>query len=402
MFKRYIKILSNPLLYYADKEGNSVFRNFALFSQTGCKYSKEIKKADVGKMLEYRFHLNKCAKWGYFGVTLFLYLIFIHVKFSLWSLLFFEAIWIAMLSGVRLWCAYLYRNHLLSFFGGFEVVEFEPAVSKRKTEEFLALFRSKIILIFLGILLFLSPTLILKFAMKHSLTPKHNGYKHVITLSNIYNFVYPKSAKVYDMRAAAHFMLRDYDSSLADYEKALDLSGKRFTKRDYVRFENLLLVKKRVASSQDAVDAFNEYVTKKNMTPLQESEMLWVKSIFKIENSIIDSILQDYDSLLASLDEKEVKNKFYISCDRAYMLFLMQQYREAIDSYDILIRYGTENQELFSKEIPSLYAERGWAKKHLGDNEGAEIDFKTSGIPSEKLKDYEPGYTNQAFVKENF
>jgi tetratricopeptide (TPR) repeat protein len=208
--------------------------------------------------------------------------------------------------------------------------------------------------------------------------------------------------RVYDMRAMSHFMQRDYDNALEDYRIALDLSGKRFTKRDYVRFENLLLVQKKVTSPQDAVDVFNEFVTKKKMSVLQESQMLWVKSIFKIENSIIDSILQDYDDLLASLDPKDERNQFYITCDRTYMLVLMQQYQKAIQAYDDLIRYAQDNQEMFSNDIQSLYAERGWAKKHLGDNAGAEADFKASGIEQDKLKEYEPSYTNQAFVREKF
>lgn len=402
MFKKYIKILSNPLLYYSDKEGNSVFRNFALFKQTGFIYHREFEKQNVGHVLEYRFGLDKKLKLGYFLATLILYLIFIHIRFSIWSLLFFEAVWIAILSGIRLWCSRQYVEHIIKMFGPFEVVEFEPPVSKRKSEEFVALFRSKIILIGLCIVLFLVPAFLLQLGMKYSLTPKHNGYKRAITLSNIHNAIYPKTSNVYDMRAVSHYMLRDYDNALEDYKKALDLSGRRFTKRDFVRFENLLLVQKKVTSPQDAVDIFNEYITKKKMTILQESEMLWVKSIFKIENSIIDMILQDYDDLLSSLDANDEKNNFYITCDRTYMLFLMQQYQRAIDSYDNLISYASEHQDQFSKELQSLYAERGWAKQHLGDSAGAELDFKTSDIPSDKLKEYEPGYANQVFVREKF
>lgn len=402
MFDKYVKILSIPLLYYSDKEGNSVFRNFALVNQTGFVYHRKFEKHDVGAALEYRFGLDKKLKLGYFIATLVLYLIFIHVKFSIWSLLFFEAVWIAVLSGIRLWCSRLYINFLLKMFGSFEVTEFRPPVSKKKMGEYVALFRSKFILMFIAILLFFVPSFIMQFVMKHSLTPKHNGYKRAITISNIHNAIYPKTSNIYDMRAMSHFMQRDYDNALEDYRIALDLSGKRFTKRDYVRFENLLLVQKKVTSPQDAVDVFNEFVTKKKMSVLQESQMLWVKSIFKIENSIIDSILQDYDDLLASLDPKDERNQFYITCDRTYMLVLMQQYQKAIQAYDDLIRYAQDNQELYSKDIQSLYAERGWAKKHLGEEQSAEADFKASGIEQDKLKEYEPSYTNQAFVRENF
>ena len=402
MFDKYIKILSIPLLYYSDKEGNSVFRNFALVEQTGFIYYKKFEKHDVGAALEYRFDLDKKLKWGYFTATLILYLIFIHVKFSIWSLLFFEAVWVVVLAGIRLWCSRLYIDFLLKMFGAFEVTEFRPPVSKKKMREYVALFKSKFILITIAVLLFFIPSFLLQFIMKHSLTPKHNGYKRAISISNIHNAVYPKTSNLYDMRAVSHFMQRDYDNALEDYKIALNLSGSRFTKRDYVRFENLLLVQKKVTSPQDAVDVFNEYVTQKKMSVLQESQMLWVKSIFKIENSIIDSILQDYDDLLASLDSKDERNQFYITCDRTYMLVLMQQYQKAIQAYDDLIRYAQDNQEMFSNDIQSLYAERGWAKKHLGDNAGAEADFKASGIEQDKLKEYEPSYTNQAFVREKF
>lgn len=402
MLKKYIKILSNPLLYYKDKEGNSVFRNFSPIKQTGNLYHTEFSKSQVGKALEFRFELDKKLKLAYFLITIILYFIFIHIRYSIWGLLFFIILWTAAIIGIRYYCGTIYKNFLLKNYGIYQLTEFEPPISKRKAAEFVALFRSKIILTVLALVIFFAPTFLLSFGIKHCLTSKHNGYKHAVTLSNIYNSVYPKSAKIYDMRAVAHFMMRDYDKSLDDYIMAIELSGKKFTKRDYVRFENLLLVKKKVASSQEAVDTFNKYISKKRMSVLQKSQMLWVKSIFKIENSIIDSILQEYDELLSSLKAKDTNNQFYISCDRAYMLYLMQQYQRAIDSYDELILYADENQQTFAKELQSLYAERGWAKARLGDNDGANLDFKTSDIPAEKLGEYEPSYVKQAFVREKF
>ena len=55
---------------------------------------------------------------------------------------------------------------------------------------------------------------------------------------------------------------------------------------------------------------------------------------------------------------------------------------------------------MFSKELQSLYAERGWAKKRLGDDIGANADFSASKIPPQKLHEYEPAYQNQQFVNE--
>ncbi len=402
MFKNIIKIFSNPLLYYSDKQGNSVFRNFCLFRNTGNSYHMEIPKSKVGKTLEYRFKLDKNLKIAYFITTLIVYMLFIHVRFSIWSLLGFEVLWIVLLSLERLWCSRLYCEFLSGIFGPFETVEFQPPISEKKSKEFLFLYKSKLILIGFALLLFFLPALLLQYGMKQGLNTKRGAYKTVVKLSNVYNSIYPKVSGVYDMRALANFMMRDYETSLNDYKKALELSGSKFSKRDYVRFENILYLQKKVTSSFDAVDIFNEYVTRKKMSVLEQAQMLWIKSIFKIENSIIDSIIQEYDDLLLSLGQKEVKNRFYISCDKAYMMSLMQQYQDAIEEYDDLISFATKHQKLFSKELQSLYAERGWAKKHLGDDKGAEIDFKTSDIPVEELKSYEPGYNTQTFVRENF
>ena len=82
------------------------------------------------------------------------------------------------------------------------------------------------------------------------------------------------------------------------------------------------------------------------------------------------------------------------------MLYLMQMYEQALNSYDILIKYAQDNETVFSKELQSLYVERGWTKKRLGDNMGANIDFGASQIPADQLRSYEPAYQNQQFVIE--
>ena len=87
------------------------------------------------------------------------------------------------------------------------------------------------------------------------------------------------------MRAYAKFMSKDYEGALNDYKMVLDISGKRFGKRDFVRFANLLYLQKKMSTPQEAVDVFNEYVTKKNLSTMEASQMLWIESIFKIERS---------------------------------------------------------------------------------------------------------------------
>ena len=51
MFEKIITTLSNPILFYADKEGHAVFRNFNWFGNCGCSYDLQLSKIEVGKVL---------------------------------------------------------------------------------------------------------------------------------------------------------------------------------------------------------------------------------------------------------------------------------------------------------------------------------------------------------------
>lgn len=81
------------------------------------------------------------------------------------------------------------------------------------------------------------------------------------------------------------------------------------------------------------------------MSILEEEQMLWIKSIFRVENNIIESIIPDYNDLLESLDKKDKINYFYISSDKAYILYLMQNYDYAIEIYNVLISYAAAHPE---------------------------------------------------------
>lgn len=397
---KYLKILANPLLYYSNKSGNSVFRNFSLFKQTGNLYHETISKADAGHVLEYRFYLNKKLRITYIFSALILYLIFIQLNFSIAGLLFFELIYILICTGARLLCSYKYHTHLIKKFGQYEVVEFCPPVSDEKYEYYLANFKSKIIVICLCIAILAIPSQFLSFGIKHTLTPKWNGFKVSVALSNIYTAIYPKTSKIYDMRAYANYMLRNYDNALNDYKISLNLSSKNFSEKDVIRLENLLFLQKKSTNAQDAINLFEKYISKKRMTPLEKSQMLWIKSIFKIENHIPLGILEDYDNLIASLKPADIKNQFYITCDKAYMLYLLEKYETALLEYNSALAMAVENG--YKGDMKTLYAERGWTKKQLGMNLEANSDFVNSQIPAENLPEYEPSYKLQGFVKAKF
>lgn len=44
------------------------------------------------------------------------------------------------------------------------------------------------------------------------------------------------------------------------------------------------------------------------------------------------------------------------------MLYLLKDYAAAVNEYNILIAYAQGNKDLYTTELKSLYAERGWAK----------------------------------------
>ncbi len=137
----------------------------------------------------------------------------------------------------------------------------------------------------------------------------------------------------------------------------------------------------------------------RKMSILDQSQILWIKSIFRIENNIPETILQDYDDLLASLDSKDTRNYFYIMCDKAYILYLMGEYDSAIEIYNIIIPYAEQNRKELEKELKSLYAERAYSKEKIGDVLGADTDFMKSEISTLELDKYQPSYNPQEFLR---
>lgn len=402
MLKKIIETLSIPLLYYTDKTGYAVFRNFCFLKNTGCMYNTAFPKQNVGKALEFRFALDKRLKWLTFLTPIILYFIFIHLSFSIFKLLFFELLWLGIVFGTRFYFSYIYSRYLIKHFGQYELCEFTPPVPKHKIAEYVSVYKANITVILIILGLYFIPALFLQLTIKMTLSPKHLHCKSALVLSNIYTALYPQSEHIYDMRAFSKFMEKDYEGALEDYKTVIELSGRRFTKKDCTRLANILLLQKKIGTTRDALELFDECLEKKRLSVLQKSQMLWIKSIFKIENHITDDIIQDYENLISSLDEDDIKNQFYISSDLAYILYLMQDYPLAVNNYDALITFAEENKDLFTKELKAVYAERGWAKKSMGDIVGASQDFTASGIDYEELSNYEPAFEKQKFVVDHF
>ena len=388
--------MANPLLYYIDKNGNSVFRNFCLFKNSGNRYKVVIPVKKAGEIIEYRIELAKQLKYFNCLIILFAYLLYIHLLHGFWGLIFCENIAIILIFGARIYYSRLYEKVLFDKFGEYTVGPFEPPVTSQKQTAFNKNFSSKIFVIFLAVTLFFSFSFILKGAIRSVVNKNEPNYASANIYSVIYNTLYPASPFIYEFSALKNYSEGNFKNAVSNYIKVFELSGRKFTDKDFTRFANLLYFIKKSDGSQNAIDIFNEYATKKNTTILQQSKLLWIKSMFSIASEIPDFIEFDYDNLLSSLDKKDV-NRFYILSDKAYMMYLKNEYDEAIKIYNQLIPYATQNQE-FSKELGRLYVERGFTKRRLNDKIGANSDFVDSKIEMHEIKKYEPKLTEPSFI----
>lgn len=402
MLKKIFNKISNPLLFYTDHSGNSIFKNYCIYKNDGCLYNKKYTMQEVGKTLEYRFSLDKKFKFSMFLITIALYFIFIHLELSLLNFIAIEIIWITLVFASRFICANLYNKHLIKTFGEYKITNFKPHVKESKIKEYKSLFNFKIVSVIILISVLIIPSFILSFAMKSSLNAKKPNYKRAITISKIYNHIYPKTKKIYDMSAYAKYMMESYQEAAQDYKTIFKMSGKNFEDKDFTRFANLLHLEKIYYGAQAAVDDFNDYATRKKTSVLNQTKLLWIKSMFSIRNNVSDAVIQDYDDLLASLDKKDYKNHFYITCDKAYMLYLLGEYEYALELYDTLIPNAQGLGEKYSKDLKRLYAERGFTKRKLGDTTEAQVDFTNSGFDIYEINAYEPTEAKQGFIVEKF
>ncbi len=397
--KPFINNAVNPLLYYVDNGGFSVFKNFCLFKNNGNKYNKIIPVKDAGQILEYRMKLNKKIRLFTIFITIFLYLIFIHLLYSFKGLLLCEILWIISYFSARIKCSELYKQRLLKTFGQYEVTDFEPHISLKKQKEYLKTYLWKISFIAALLCIFLSFSSVLQGLIRYNVNKPKPNYNNAEIISGIYTKIYPEIPMIYEIRAQEDYISGDFENAEKNYIKALDMYDKKFREKDYTRFANLLYIARKSSGSQNAIDLFNEYTTKKKTDIQQQIKLLWIKSMFSISSGLPDFVENDYDDLLTSVsDNKNKKYEFYIMSDKAYMLYLMRNYKGALNIYDVLIPYAKDDKDKFAQDIPRLLAERGFTKKQIKDNTGANSDFLESKIDLYEIKKYEPKINEPSFI----
>ena len=398
----YFNNFVNPLLYYIDKDGNSVFRNFCLFKNNGNIYNKTIPVKEAGHILEKRIEFGKKLRLYNISFTVILYLIFLHFMFSFSGLLLTELIWILLFFAGRFLAAEAYKKLLIKNYGEYRITDFTPPIKQEKKTEYKKHFASKIVLILIFIIIFISFGLGLIGLIKYNVNKAKPNYNTAEILSNLYLKVYPPIPVIYEIRACEDYISGDFDSATNNYLKVFEMNTKQFKEKDYTRFGNLLYLVKKSNGSQNAIDIFNEYATKYKTTISQQSKLLWIKSMFSIASGITDFVEADYNDLLASINENDKRTQFYILSDKAYMLYLMKDYHKAIEIYNYIIPYAKDNKDKYSKDIPRLLAERGFAKKQLRDKTGANADFVESKINLYEIQKFEPQIIEPEFTLEKF
>ncbi len=401
-FKYYFNKLCSPLLFYIDKSGNSVFKNYSFFKNDGYLYDEIIRVKDAGKVLEYRMELDKKLKKYNIFITFLVYLCIIYSKLTFIKFLIFILIWLIFIILGRLFCQRLYSQVLISYHGHYKITDFKPHVKKEKLKLFRTNFFSKIIIYAVVIGMLFLPSVFLTKIIEGLASKKEPNLRAIQTLSSMYKTFYPKTSLIRDITAVTKYKHGDYISAADEYLTIFRATGKRFNKKDYKRFANLLLLVDKSKGARNAIDVFNEYATRKNMNFEQQLKMLWIKSIYSISQGIYDYIEQDYEDLLRSIDGRKEDQEFYVLSDKAYMLYLMKDYSYAVKIYNKLILFAHENISKYERDLKSLYVERGFAKYELGDVKGANEDFEASGVSKNDLTNYEPTLKHPEFIIGDF
>lgn len=397
IIKKYLEYFANPLLYYIDRDGNSVFRNFCLFRNTGNSYNRVIQVKEAGDILEYRIDKEKKINLLSFSFVFLIYLIFVHFIYNFWGFIFCVVTIIFFIYKTRVYYNRKFCTALINLYGQYSVVDFSPSISNEKRQEYNNNYLMKIMLVSVFILLFISFSFVLKGTIKYFVNKPEPSYGKAEITAGIYTAIYPPSPLIYEFRAYKEYSDGNFDNAVENYLKAFNIYGKRFTDKDFTRYANLLYAVKKSSGSQNAIDVFNEYTTKKKTNISQKTKLLWIKSMFSIANGVSDFVDNDYEDLLASLNPNDTLNRYYILSDEAYMLYLSRDYNKAIEIYNEIIPTATENEDI-AKDLPRLYAERAYCKSALNDKAGANMDFINSQTDLSEVQKYEPKITEPGFI----
>jgi hypothetical protein len=295
----------------------------------------------------------------------------------------------------------IYSQKVFEYYGQYELVDFNPNISRDKKDLYERNYMSKII-VYAGILLILFlPAGILLKTISFMGNRKEPNLKYINALTSVYTAIYPKTPLIYDINAVSKYKNGDFVGAADDYIKIFKMKGKHFDDKDYRRFANLLYLVRKAKGTQNAIDVFNEYSTAKSMNLEQRLKLLWIKSIFSINAKEYEYVLQDYDELLDFV-AGDKKKEFYILADKAYMLYLMKDFKSAILIYNNLIPYAHEDMKTFGNQLKSLYLERGFAKLEFGDKQGADSDFISSKVDINEISLYEPVLKQIDFIIGDF
>lgn len=400
MLKNFVYYICYPLIFGRDENENFLFKSFSFLNNTAYLYDRILDKDQIKEVLDYRCALARKYNLISFISLILFYFLFLAYDFNLLIL----GLFIIAYFGIKLilsnYFTEIYARRVKAQFGAYKLTTFEPKLSSEKQSFFFEEMLKKAGVTLLILITYVAGAFALCHSIKNQIANKH--FSFAMRACDFYSTIYPKTKQFYNLRAIVKYTQKDYKGSLEDYKKVFDKSSGRFTKQDYVKFSNLLLLERNLTNAQNALYVFDEYLTKKHLSVTDKAKMLWIKSMFSLNAGISEYVLSDYDNLLESLKKNDMENRFYILSDKAYMLYLMGQYNDSLYLYDMLIKWAQSKSPNFDNDLQRLYVERGYNRLKLNDKFNADKDFLDSQLTEGEIADREPVATEGKFVIEDF
>lgn len=339
----------SPLNFYNVANGRTVIKSIHNPS-SGYEFDKEFNADDIS-LIWHEIKLHRRVS------TIFIFILFIAAlyefvfpHFSLFvnntwfvnALLILSVLWLVCLFS-NILCKYIFEKRLSNIFGGYKIVKFE---NDDKTDtKYYSIFKFELlkamILVIFGIaFIVVLAFLVSPFNMAQTLV-KNERYTEAIKLTTLGADIFPIAQEWYALRGYSKFKTGDYPGSIADYDKAYNLSADAF---NIMNFDNKIFVKYHIGDYDGALDDFDREIAKAS-NDNERNQFLW---------------------------------------DKAQFLYNIKKYEEALEIYDTLILNADNDRVFLLKD--RLYLERAEVNKKLGNTEQAQSDLFNAGV-----NEYETG-----------
>ncbi|OFX46082.1 MAG: hypothetical protein A2046_04285 [Bacteroidetes bacterium GWA2_30_7] len=152
----------------------------------------------------------------------------------------------------------------------------------------------------------------------------------------------------------------DNDGAITEYLKALEIDS---TYEE--AYNKIALIYFNKKDYQNAIKYMNSYIRFKN----DNSDALYIRGMAKFSNEDFQSAINDFDNAI-KINPKHLRS-FYA---RGLVKNKIGNFSEAVNDFDATLNLKTKGNDKL--EFADAYYNRAIAKKNLGKNEDACLDFK--------------------------